>query len=58
MATPAKRKSKNTHRFNVILTESQYQRLKNYAEVNEKDMAEVIRELVRTLPIVKEESID
>ncbi len=58
MATPGKRKAKNTHRFNVIFTESQYQRLKNYAEAEEKDMAEVIRDLVKTLPMIKQESID
>lgn len=41
-----------------MLTESLYQRLKNYAEAEEKDMAEVIRDLVKTLPMVKQESID
>jgi hypothetical protein len=41
-----------------MLTESQYQRLKNYAEAEEKDMAEVIRELIKTLPIKKSSTID
>lgn len=50
--------AKKNVRFNVMLTESLYQRLKNYAEAEEKDMAEVIRDLVKTLPMVKQESID
>jgi hypothetical protein len=50
--------AKKNVRFNVMLTESLYQRLKNYAEAEEKDMAEVIRDLVKTLPIVKQESIE
>jgi effector-binding domain-containing protein len=58
MSTPTKRKSKSTHRFNVILTESQYQRLKDYAEAREKDMAEVVRELIRTLPIEEKKTIE
>jgi effector-binding domain-containing protein len=58
MPTPTKRKTKSTHRFNVILTESQYQRLKDYAEAEEKDMAEVVRELIKTLPMIKKETID
>ena len=58
MSTPTKRKQKSTHRFNVILTESQYQRLKAYSEAREKDMAEVVRELIRTLPIEEKNSIE
>ncbi len=58
MSTPKSRKAKTSHKFNVMLSDSQYQRLKNYAEVEEKDMAEVIRDLIKTLPMVKQESID
>jgi hypothetical protein len=50
--------NKKSIRFNVMLTESQYQRLKDYAEAEEKDMAEVIRELIKTLPIKKAPTID
>jgi hypothetical protein len=39
-----------------MLTESLYQRLKNYADAEEKDMAEVMRDLIKTLPM-KEPSI-
>jgi len=46
------------HKFNLMLTQSQYQRLKAYAEAEEKDMAEVVRELIRQLPIKKEPTID
>ncbi len=56
MSTPTKRKKKTTHRFNVILTDSQYQRLKDYAEAEEKDMAEVVRDLIKTLPDKTKES--
>jgi len=58
MSTSNRRKPKTNHKFNVMLSDSQYQRLKNYAEAEEKDMAEVIRDLIKTLPMVKEESID
>ncbi len=58
MSTSNRRKSKTSHKFNVMLSDSQYQRLKNYAEAEEKDMAEVVRDLIKTLPMVKEESID
>ena len=58
MSTSNRRKPKTNHKFNVMLSDSQYQRLKNYAEAEEKDMAEVIRDLVKTLPMVKQESID
>jgi effector-binding domain-containing protein len=58
MSTSNRRKPKNSHKFNVMLTESQYQRLKDYAEAEEKDMAEVIRELIKTLPMKKKETID
>lgn len=51
-------KSRKKVRFNVMLTESQYQRLKDFAEDNEKDMAEVVRELIKTLPIKKSSTID
>ncbi len=50
--------AKKNVRFNVMLTESLYQRLKNYAEVEEKDMAEVVRELIKSLPIKKKETIE
>lgn len=58
MSTPSKGKSKAMRKFNVMLTESQYHRLKDYAEAEEKDMAEVVRELIKTLPIKKKESIE
>lgn len=58
MSTSNSRKPKTSHKFNVMLSDSQYQRLKDYAEVEEKDMSEVIRDLIKTLPIVKKESID
>lgn len=41
-----------------MLTESLYQRLKDYAEVEEKDMAEVIRDLIKTLPMKKPSTIE
>ncbi len=50
--------AKKTVRFNVMLTESLYQRLKNYAEVEEKDMAEVVRELIKSLPMKKASTIE
>ena len=50
--------AKKTVRFNVMLTESLYQRLKSYAEAEEKDMAEVVRELIKTLPMKKSSTID
>jgi hypothetical protein len=49
---------KKNVRFNVMFTESQFERLKAYAEENEKPMAEVIRELVKKLPMKKEATID
>ncbi len=58
MSTSNRRKPKTSHKFNVMLSDSQYQRLKNYAEAEEKDMAEVVRDLIKTLPMVNEESID
>lgn len=58
MSTSTRKKSGAKHKFNVMLTESQYQRLKAYAEAEEKDMAEVIRELIRKLPIKEAASID
>ncbi len=50
--------AKKTVRFNVMLTESLYERLKNYAEVEEKDMAEVVRELIKSLPMKKPSTIE
>jgi effector-binding domain-containing protein len=58
MSTSNSRKPKARHKFNVMLTDSQYQRLKDYAEAEEKDMAEVIRELIKTLPMKKVSSIE
>jgi hypothetical protein len=58
MSTSTRKKAKATRKFNVMLTESQYQRLKDYAEAEEKDMAEVIRELIKTLPMKKKETIE
>jgi hypothetical protein len=51
-------KSRKKVRFNVMLTESQYQRLKDFAEAQEKDMAEVVRELIKTLPMKKASTIE
>jgi len=58
MSTPNRRKSKASHKFNVMLTESLYQRLKDYAEAEEKDMAEVVRDLIKTLPMKKQSTIE
>jgi hypothetical protein len=58
MATSPKKSKSSMHKFNVMLTQSQYQRLKAYAEAEEKDMAEVIRELIKKLPMKKEATID
>jgi hypothetical protein len=58
MATSQRKKNSSMHKFNLMLTQSQYQRLKAYAEAEEKDMAEVVRELIRQLPIKKEPTID
>ncbi len=58
MSTPKIRKAKASHKFNVMLTESLYQRLKDYAEAEEKDMSEVIRDLIKTLPMKKKPTID
>lgn len=58
MSTPNRRKQNKSHKFNVMLTESLYQRLKDYAEVEEKDMAEVVRDLIKTLPIKKSSTIE
>jgi effector-binding domain-containing protein len=58
MSTPNRKKTSTKHKFNVMLTESQYQRLKDYAEAEEKDMAEVIRELIKSLPIKKQKTIE
>jgi effector-binding domain-containing protein len=58
MATSPRKKSSSMHKFNLMLTQSQYQRLKAYAEAEEKDMAEVVRELIKTLPMVKTSPIE
>jgi hypothetical protein len=58
MTTSQRKKNSSMHKFNLMLTQSQYQRLKAYAEAEEKDMAEVVRELIRQLPIKKEPTID
>jgi hypothetical protein len=41
-----------------MLTESQFQRLKAYAEETEKPMAEVVRDLIKKLPMKESPSID
>jgi len=51
-------KSRKNVRFNVMLTQSQYQRLKDFAEAQEKDMAEVVRELIKTLPMKEPSNIE
>jgi effector-binding domain-containing protein len=58
MATSPRKKNSSMHKFNVMLTQSQYQRLKDYAEAEEKDMAEVVRELIKTLPMKKASTIE
>jgi metal-responsive CopG/Arc/MetJ family transcriptional regulator len=58
MSTSNRRKPKASHKFNVMLTESLYQRLKDYAEAEEKDMSEVIRDLIKTLPMEKPPTIE
>jgi hypothetical protein len=50
MSTPKRRKGSKKHKFNLLLTESQYQQLRSYAEREEKDMAQIVRDLIRTLP--------
>jgi hypothetical protein len=49
---------KKTHKLNIMLTEQQFQRLKLYAEQQEESMAEVIRTLIKTLPMKKQDSIE
>jgi protein-arginine kinase activator protein McsA len=58
MATSPRKKSSSMHKFNLMLTQSQYQRLKDYAEAEEKDMAEVIRDLIKTLPMKQKPTIE
>ena len=58
MATSPRKKSSSMHKFNLMLTQSQYQRLKAYAEAEEKDMAEVVRDLIKKLPMKESPSID
>jgi hypothetical protein len=58
MATSPRKKSSSMHKFNLMLTQSQYQRLKDYAEAEEKDMAEVIRDLIKTLPMKQKPAIE
>ena len=50
--------AKKTVRFNVMLTEEQFQRLKEYAEEQDLAMADVIRSLIKTLPIKSKKTID
>jgi hypothetical protein len=58
MSTQKKRKSKATHRINVYLTESQYQRLNDYADDREITMSEAIRELIKDIPMKKPSTIE
>jgi effector-binding domain-containing protein len=58
MTTSPRKKKSSMHKFNLMLTQSQYQRLKDYAEAEEKDMAEVVRELIKTLPMKKPPTIE
>jgi len=50
--------AKKTVRFNLMLTEEQFQRLKNYAEQEDLAMADVIRSFIKTLPIKKASTIE
>jgi hypothetical protein len=50
--------AKKSVRFNVMLTEEQFQRLKEYAEQEDLAMADVIRSLIKTLSIKKKQSIE
>ena len=58
MSTSSKRKANNSHRINVILTEKQFQLLKEYAESREITMSEAVRELIKAIPIKKTTTID
>jgi hypothetical protein len=50
--------AKKNVRFNVMLTEEQFQRLKDYAEQEDLAMADVVRSLIKTLPIKKRKTIE
>jgi len=50
--------AKKSVRFNVMLTEEQFQRLKDYAEQEDLAMADVIRSFIKTLSIKKKKSIE
>jgi hypothetical protein len=58
MSTQKKSKPKATHRINVFLTESQYQRLNDYAASREITMSEAVRELIKNIPIQKKPTIE
>jgi hypothetical protein len=58
MSASKERKSKKSHRINVILTENQFQALQDFAEGKEMTMSEAIRELIREIPMKKRKSID
>jgi hypothetical protein len=58
MSTSSKRKIHNSHRINVILTEKQFQTLKEYAEDREVTMSEAVRELIKAIPMKKRTTIE
>jgi chemotaxis methyl-accepting protein methylase len=58
MSTSSKRKIQNSHRINVILTEKQFQTLKEYAETREVTMSEAVRELIKAIPMKKTSTIE
>lgn len=53
--TPQKtHQSEKGHRINVILTPSQFERLKAYSEQEEISMSEAIRQLVKNIQLKSE----